>query len=146
MLGFLLIAPFWNLIQVFLLGGVHEIVAFQSTCATAFVASSLEVMTAGVSSTFTITAIDYPGNPCTLGSEMFGFTLRQYPESSPLSPRSSSQWSVSPPNQFSLPLAITSSGNYRAEVVRFGKRRRSSLFIICVRHFVHLMRMSRYRP
>lgn len=122
MRGFLRIAPVLVLLHFLLQAVANENVDFQSTCAKNFIASSLAVMTAGISSTFTITATDYPGIPCTLGSEMFGFTLRQYPESYLLSPRSSSQWSVTPPNQFVLPLSITASGIYSTEVVRFGKR------------------------
>ena len=116
------VAQFSFLLHVFFLADVYQVIAFQSTCANNFAASSLEVITAGIGSAFTITATDYPGHPCTLGSELFGFNLKPLSGNFSLSARSSSQWSVTPPNQFVLPFsAITSSGIYSAEVVRFGK-------------------------
>ena len=111
-----LTGPVSFLLQAVLLLHVHTILGFQSSCAKEYVSSSLAVMTAGVTSGFTITATDYPGNPCNLGSEMFGFNL----PSSSSSARFNSQWLVTPPNQFEIPLAITSSGTYSVEVVRFG--------------------------
>jgi hypothetical protein len=119
----LTVAQFPFLLHVLFLVDVYQIIAFQSTCANNFAASSLEVITAGIGSAFTITATDYPGHPCTLGSELFGFNLKSPSGNFSLLSRSSSQWSVTPPNQFILPFsAITSSGIYSAEVVRFGKR------------------------
>ncbi len=114
--------PVSFLVQAMLLLHVHTILGFQSSCAKEYVSSSLAVMTAGVTSGFTITATDYPGNPCNLGSEMFGFNLLSSESSSHsfISARFNSQWSVTPPNQFEIPLAITSSGTYSVEVVRFG--------------------------
>jgi hypothetical protein len=112
--------PVSFLAQAMLLLHVHTILGFQSSCAKEYVSSSLAVMTAGVTSGFTITATDYPGNPCNLGSEMFGFNLLSSSSHSFISARFNSQWSVTPPNQFEIPLAITSSGTYSVEVVRFG--------------------------
>ena len=108
------------LLQAALLLDVLGALAFQSTCVKEFAASSLAVMTAGVPSSFTITATDYPGNPCTIGSEMFGINLMPFPGNVSISGRFNSQWSVAPPNEFVLPLLITSSGSYSAEIVRFG--------------------------
>jgi hypothetical protein len=107
-------------LQAVVLCDALGVLAFQSTCVKEFAASSLAVMTAGVMSTFTITATDYPGNPCTIGSEMFGFNLMPFPGNVSLSGRFNSQWSVTPPNQFVLPLLLTSSAVYSAEIVRFG--------------------------
>jgi hypothetical protein len=114
-------APVSFLLHALILLHIHELLAFQTSCAKEYASSSLAVMTAGVISSFTITATDYPGPPCNLGSEMFGFNVRSMiTGGSPLAARFSSQWSVTPPNQFNLPLVINSSGAYSAEVVRFG--------------------------
>jgi hypothetical protein len=131
------------LLQAVLLFDALGVLAFQSTCVKEFAASSLAVMTAGVMSTFTITATDYPGNPCTIGSEMFGFNLMPFPGNVSLSGRFNSQWSVTPPNQFVLPLLLTSSGAYSAEIVRFGAS--SPRLFIASRCAFHLSTSSRER-
>lgn len=125
-------APVSFLLHALVLLHIHELFAFQTSCAKEYTSSSLAVMTAGVISSFTITAMDYPGPPCNLGNEMFGFNVRSITGGSPLVARFNSQWSVTPPNQFNLPLAINSSGTYSAEVVRFGNCLTCTLF--CPRH------------
>ena len=113
------------LIHAIMLLDVPQNFAFQSSCAKEFACSSLAVMTAGATSVFTITSTDYPGITCNLGSEMFGFNLKSFSGNSSLAARSNSQWSVTPPHQFVIPLTISTSGIYSAEVVRYGK---SSVF------------------
>jgi len=117
---------FWQplaalLLHALLLVDVYNTLALDVACANQFAASSLAVMTAGVTSTFTITATDYPGNPCTLGSETFGFDLMPFSGNYSFAGRDNSQWSVTPSNQFVLPLAVTASGVYSAQIVRLGK-------------------------
>ena len=116
----------WNppvalFLPALLLVTVFKTLALDPACANQFTASSLAVMTAGATSAFTITATDYPGNPCTLASETFGFDLMPFSGNYSFAGRDISQWSVTPPNQFVLPLAVTASGVYRAQIVRLGK-------------------------
>ena len=116
----------WNppvalFLPALLLVTVFKTLALDPACANQFAASSLAVMTAGATSAFTITATDYPGNPCTLASETFGFDLMPFSGNYSFAGRDISQWSVTPPNQFVLPLAVTASGVYRAQIVRLGK-------------------------
>jgi hypothetical protein len=124
------IVPLPICLQSILIVCVREVIALQTTCASRFEASSLAVITAGVASSFTIIATDYPGPSCTIDSEIFGLELMPFTGRFALEGGLASQWSVSPPNQFVLPFAVTASGTYSTQIFRYGDPMGFCLIII----------------